>query len=226
MLCSMLGFREPVDRTLGRWNRQELHTLRQIPMLKVEVEGRKPQYGFVFTWGIGYRVLREYYARRETPDAVDGLAVLANTFFRACMPNASHTPMFSGEDLKLAIDGKVAAIDPLRSLVIGTIPRISLGLKLFAPEPILPGGFHLSASSMPVSRAAFHAPTLLFQLGDQRNLARKMSRELVSATGVREARCELSEGFSMDGEMFEIPTRAKIKISAGPVVRFWTAQQM
>ncbi|MBI3558347.1 MAG: hypothetical protein HY074_18930 [Deltaproteobacteria bacterium] len=226
MLCSMLGFREKIDRTLERWNRQELNTLRQIPLLKVEVENKKPQYGFIFSWGIGYRVLREYYARREIPDAIDGLAVLANTFFRACMPNASHIPMFKGFDLKLVIDGKAVPTEPLRSLAMGTISRLSLGLRPFAPEPILPGGFHLAANSMPVGRVALHAPTLLFQIGDQRKLARKMSRELISATGVREVRCELSEGFTMDGEMFEMPARARIKITAGPVVRFWTTSQM
>ncbi len=226
MLCSLLGFREEVDRTLERWKGHKLNTLRQIPMLKVEVEGKPPHYGFIFSWGIGYRVLREYYARREIPDAMDGLAVLANTFFRACLPKASQTPMFKGLDLKMIIDGKPVPTEPLRSLAIGTIPRLSLGLRPFAPEPILPGGFHLAANSMPVGRVAIHAPTLLFQLGDQRKLARKMSRELISATGVREVRCELSEGFTMDGEMFELSAPARVKITAGPVVRFWTAHQM
>lgn len=222
MLCSILGFRESVDRTLGRWTRNELDTLRQVPLLKVEVGAEAPRYGFVLSWGVGYRVCHEYYSRRSVPDAWDAIAVMTKTFATACLPNAAEKPMFRGKDLKLNIDGKSVEAKPMRSLLVGTIGRLSLGIKPFAPEAVLPGGFHLSANAMPLTKVALHAPTLLFQLGDQRKLSQKYRSELVSRAGVHELVCELSEGFTMDGEMFDLEKPTKVKITPGPVVRFWT----
>jgi hypothetical protein len=152
------------------------------------------------------------------------MAVLAKSFFSACMPQAQKTAMFKPKDLKLVIDGRVIHADPMYSLALGTIDRLSLGIRPFAPEPILPGGFHISGNAMPVARVALNAATLLYQVGDQRKLARKVGKRLVTATGAQELRCELSEGFTMDGEMFPIEGTKRVRISAGPVVSFWTAR--
>ena len=222
MLCSILGFDEQPERTLERWARKELDTVRQIPTLKVEVEGEKPRYGFVFAWGVGYRVLREYYSRSKIPDVRDGMAVMAKAIASACLPNADQTALFRPEDLELSINGRGVGAEGMYSLLAGTIDRLSLGIRPFPPEPILPGGFHVSAMGLPVSSLAPRVPQLLFQFGDQRTLAKKHRTRFVCATGARELNCELTEGYTMDGEMFEIPGHAAVRISAGPVVQFWS----
>lgn len=228
MLCSVLGFRQRPTQTLKRWLRGELDTTRLIPTLKIEVEGRKPLYGFVFAWGLGYRVLREYYGRKhgdQAPDVRDGLIVMARTFLSACGPKASETPLFRAQDVKLKLDGEVTGLGPVYSLVAGTIDRLSLGIRPFAPAPIMPGSFHVSANGMPTSRVALHAPTLLYRLGDQRRLAAQVPVRLLAAAGTRELRAELTEGFTLDGEMVEIKGSARLRISPGPVVQFWTAHK-
>lgn len=222
MLCSILGFREKVDTTFDRWTRNELNTLRQIPTLKVEVGNEPPQYGFIFSWGVGYRVLKQYYDRKHVPDAVDAMAVMTKTFLSAILPGADRSPMFKGQEIKLMVDGKSPGTEPVRSLLVGTIERLSLGIKPFAPKSVLPDGFHVSVNSMPLTQVAWHSPTLLFQLGDQRELTKKLGNKLFCDTQVKELRAELTEGFTMDGEMFELSRPTKVRISPGPVVQFWT----
>ena len=59
MLCNHTGRRESAQRTLQHWVSADTHRIREIPTLKIEIEGREPRYGFVFAWGIGYRVVSE-----------------------------------------------------------------------------------------------------------------------------------------------------------------------
>lgn len=221
MLCSVLGHNEKVERTLNRWRVRGPETLKTIPTIKVQVEGRAPQYGFVFAWGLGFRVLKQYYARSASPDVFDAAVLALKTFLSGLRPDADLRPLFKSEDVNLKVDGKPISVGPLRALLAGTISRVSLGIKPFAPEPICPGSFHVSANGMSLVKIALHSPSLLFQLGDQRNLSRRGHR-LFSATQVQELNCELSEGFTLDGEMFEIEARSKVKISPGPIVRFWS----
>lgn len=220
MLCSILGLHETVSRTLTRWNRGELRDLKSIPLLKVEVEGAEPQYGFVFAWGVGFRVLREYYARSKSPDVRDAMAVLAWAFGAALSPGASESPLFRMVDLRARVDGQPLGVSRVHALTLGTIDRLSLGIRPFPPEPIRPGGFYYSANGMPLWKVAMHSPTLLFGAGDVRRLAK--SGTMACGAQVREFECELTEGFTMDGEIFEIQDRARVRVSPGPVVRFWT----
>ena len=221
MLCNILGFRESVDRTLARWTRRELSGQRLIPMLKVEVEGEPPQYGFIFAWGVGYRVLRDYYAKSEKPDVLDAVATMASTFAAALGPGADEHRLFRAENIDLRVDG-LACAGSAHALTVGTIERLSLGIRPFPPEPIKAGGFHYSSNGMSLGRVALHSPSLLFGMGDLRSLEERYAGRLRSGANARELTCVLSEGFTMDGEMFELPEPRRVRLAPGPVVRFWT----
>ena len=141
-------------------------------------------------------------------------------FMQAIRPNNSELPLFKKENIKLAVNGKAPHLDPLHTLTVGTIPRLSLGIRPFPPSTNQPGQFQFSANGMPLYKVAAFSPTLVFGLGDQSQL--DFGPQLVCGNETQELVCELSEGFTMDGELFELAEPTQVRISAGPVVRFWT----
>lgn len=220
MLCNNTGKRESAQRTLQHWVGAETHRIREVPTLKVEIEGREPRYGFVFAWGIGYRVLREYYSRNATPNALDGAAVATQAFLQAIKPFNEDLPLFKKERLQMRVNGSEPVGDPMHTLTVGTIPRTSLGIRPFPPGDIAPGGFNFSANGMPLYKVAAYVPVLLFGFGDQSEL--DFGSQLVCGSKVKRLECVLSEGFTLDGEVIELEKPSRVVLSAGPVARFWT----
>ena len=220
-LCNLSHQRESANQTLERWsdNRGSL-SIREVPTLRVQVGDQKPRYGFVFAWGIGYRVLTEYYRRNKSPNLMDGAVVATQAFIQAVNPFNEDLPLFRREEIGLSVNGKPVAADPMHTLTVGTISRISLGIRPFPHGEVRPGGFHFSANGMPLYRVAANVPTLLFGMSDQSEL--DFGPKLVNGKQVGEIECELTDGFTLDGELFELPARNRVRISAGPVAKFWT----
>jgi hypothetical protein len=220
MLCNLTGKRESAQKTFQNWLAKEAYTMRAVPTLRVQVGDEAPRYGFIFAWGIGHRVLSEYYRRTPVPNVMDAAAVATQAFVQALKPFNDDLPLFKRECLNLKVDGALTHMAPLHTLTIGTIERISLGMRPFPPGAVKPGGFHFSANGMPLFKVAAYVPTLLFGIGDQSQL--KFGDRLLSGTQASQLEADLTDGFTMDGEMIALPTRTRIKVGAGPVVRFWT----
>jgi hypothetical protein len=72
---------------------------------------------------------------------------------------------------------------------------------------------------MPLTQVAINAPTLLFGTSDQRQLG--FEDKLIASPGASEVCADLSEGFTMDGEIFALPSTKRVRLSGGPVVKFW-----
>jgi hypothetical protein len=223
MLCNVTGKREKAQKTLARWNDgSRPHEIREIPTLRVQVEDEEPRYGFVFAWGIGHRVLVEHYSRNDSPNALGATAVATHAFLQAITPFNESFPLFKRESLSLSVEGGALVEHPMHTLTAGTIPRLALGIRPFPPGDVLPGGFHFSANGMPLYKVAAYVPTLLFGLGNQGEL--DFGDSLVCGAQVRELECRMSGGFTLDGELFELAPRSRVKLSAGPVARFWTRE--
>ncbi len=225
MLCNLTGRRETAQTTLERWLGNHAHVACEIPTLKVQIEDQLPHYGFVFAWGIGYRVLSEYYKRTETPNVVDAAAVATQAFLSAVNPFSESLPLFKRENLKLRINGQAhdGNTRGFHTLTVGTISRLTLGIRPFPQGEIRPGGFHFSANGMPLYKVAAYTPTLLFGLTDQKLL--DFGDQLVNGRQVERLDCELGEGFTMDGEIFNLERPSRVTISSGPTVRFWSRQK-
>lgn len=219
MLCNVLGLQGSVDETLSEWKSGELSTIREIPLMKIEVGDLPPRYGFVFVWGLGFRVLRRYYARSPHPSVWDGLVAFSQTMWDAVQPRADEKPLFRALDIGLALNGGAPTNLPLQSLTVGTIPRLSLGMRPFVPDAVNTGGFHATGHGLKIHQVVRHLPTIVFGLGDLRKL--KCQEKLVVGAGVSRLECRLSEGFTLDGEMFELQEPTIVRITPGPVVRFW-----
>jgi hypothetical protein len=223
MLCNLMGRRETADTTLIRWMNRELREVREVPTVKVQVGTEAPRYGFILAWGVGYRVLSEYYSRTDRPSMMDAVAVMTQAFTQAVRPGNSESSLSRREHLALSVDGGPPSDGLFHTLTIGSIPKVSIGIRPFPPGEIKPGTIAFSANGMPLYQVANYAPTLLFGIGDQRQL--DFGNELVSGIGTRELSCRLVEGFTMDGEIFELPEPAEVKVTAGPVVRFWVGRE-
>jgi hypothetical protein len=136
-------------------------------------------------------------------------------------PGKEDIPLFRREQLELSVDGRPPIQSAFHTLTVGSISKVSIGIRPFPPGEVEPGTLAFSANGMPLLQVANNAPTLLFGLGDQRTL--DFGDELVSGNGARELSCRLTEGFTMDGEIFELSSPASVRISPGPVVRFWAS---
>ncbi|PRP93585.1 diacylglycerol kinase family protein [Enhygromyxa salina] len=220
-----LGLSEPPFETLGRMAERGELVRRSIPSLKVEVEGHAPIYGFMFGWGVIYRVLEAYYARREHPTIADATLVMAQTFAQSLNPNAMDTPLFSRRGLRLCVDGEdLGPSQPaLHSLIVGVLERSTMGLRALPPEPIRAHRFHISGNGMRPAVVFRHSLMLLFGQGDQRELA--VEHPLVARANIGELGLELTEGYTLDGEMIALEGARACRISAGPIIPFWAAPE-
>ncbi len=72
---------------------------------------------------------------------------------------------------------------------------------------------------MPLLNVVRHSATLMFGMGDQRKL--RYGDALLCGTQARELTCVLSEGFTLDGETFPFERPTEVRLTPGPVIRFW-----
>ncbi len=222
VMSEYLGLAEPPARTLARLRERGL-VRRALPSIKVAVEGQAPVYGFMFGWGVAYRVLESYYGRRPHPTIVDATVTMAKTFAQSLHPRATELPLFLCRELGLEVDG--APLGPaqpaLHSLIVGVLGRSTMGLRPLPPEPVGARRFHLSGNGMRPAMVFRHSPALLFGRRDQRELVGEYP--VVAQANVAELRLELSEGYTLDGEMIALAGARSCVISAGPMIEFWAA---
>lgn len=228
MLCMNLGFKESAEKTLRRWKAEKITQQMPVPCLRVDIEGEAPIFGFVFAWGVGFRVLKAYYAQSSDPGIWDGAVVAAKSLLGGLAGGSDLLPLYKSErlNLKWNANGAAGSRDSikLRSIAAGTISRFSLGMRPL-PRPldggniIAPGTFHFSANGMLLPRIVWHSPTLLFGLFDQTKL--DLEHLLISHRGVASLEVDLSEGITLDGEVYEWSGSRKVRISAGPVISMW-----
>ena len=221
VLSGNLGLSEDPELTLARLHEPGRLQRRALPSLKIVVEGERPVYGFMFAWGVGYRVLESYYARAPQPSVGDAALVMAQTFGQSLHPRATELPLFACHDLQLSVDAGAPASLPLHSLIVGTLEQTTMGFRPLPADPVAPQRFHYSGNGMHPAQVFRHAFPLLFARGDQRELAG--SHALVAGANISQLSFELSGGYTLDGEMIAIEGPRTCTISAGPRIEFWAA---
>lgn len=219
-ISHLLKIKQHPLTTLDQWKSGLFSKKVHIPLLKVTLNQSRTHYGFAFAWGVGFRAMKNYYARSQHPGRWDGFMVLCDSLIASASRDAEKCALFKRKELFMKINGKNLDPASFHSVVIGSIAHINLGIKPFPPEEIRPGGFHFSANGMPLHKVFFHSPTLLFGMGDQRNL---MSRNALRAgTNVNSLELEIDEGFTLDGEVFHLDGKTCVEVTAGPVFEFWS----
>lgn len=223
VMSEYLGLDEPPAQTLARLDEAGRLRRRSLPSIKVAVDGRAPLYGFMFGWGVIYRVLESYYGRRRHPTVADATVVMAQTFAQSLHPRATQLPLFLCRELELCVDGRELGVEQpsLHSLIAGVLERSTMGLRPFPPEPVNPRRFHISGNGMKPAQVFRHSPSLLLGRGDQRQLVG--AEPVVAEANVSELRLELCEGYTLDGEMIAVEGTRACTISPGPTIDFWAA---
>lgn len=220
MLCNRLGISASVFSSVKHWKEGRHTRLLRIPTMKVSVDGFEPTYGFVFGWGIGFRVLRQYYSMRAYPGVFDGSVIAAKTIMSALHPGASNKPLFAGEDTGLKVNGDYVLPDtPVRAIMAGTIERLCLG---FRPMPLTvprEGTFHIAVTGLPLWKLAVLSPSFLW--GFFREQSSRPYASTYHGADVQHADFHGSEGFTVDGEVFTYDGSRRIVIQPGPIAQFW-----
>lgn len=223
MLHNRLGGPASVLDAMTEWRKGSRSRLVEVPTLCVEAEGFESTYGFVFAWGIGFRVLRDYYSMRSYPTVVDGAVIAAKTFLSALHPDASNQPLFRAENVELEVDGQKRldgdATGAVRGIVAGTIERLSLGMRPMCPHPPALKRFHVMATGLPLWKIAVAAPSLLW--GFFRDGSQTPYENSFFGRDVQSASFMGSEGFTVDGEVFTFDGNRRISLRSGPTARFW-----
>ncbi|MCA9682379.1 MAG: hypothetical protein KC457_09305 [Myxococcales bacterium] len=224
VMSEYLGLTEAPHETLERLRRGQGLVRRSLPSIKVSVEGQGPLYGFMFGWGLAYRVLESYYGRRKHPTLADASVIMAQTFAQSLHPRATELPLFSCRDLRIHVDGEPLGDDQprLHSFIAGVLGRSTMGLRPLPSDPVDDRRFHVSGNGMKPAAVFRHFPTLLFGRGDQRSLI--PAHPVISHSNVAELRFELSEGYTLDGEMIPVDGTRICTIQPGPMISFWEAK--
>ncbi|MCC7441118.1 MAG: hypothetical protein IT285_05780 [Bdellovibrionales bacterium] len=218
-LSSWLGIRGSGATTLQRWSEGRLAALRAVPTLRVRIGDAAPLYGFFMAWGVGERVLRAYYARAARPGPWDALVVAGQTIVRAALGRDGS--LFERAALGMRVEGGVVDGDPelsCLSLLAGTVPRLSLGIRPFSPAALEPGTFHVAANGMELRDLARHVPRLLAGWGDPGTLAHL---GLFQAAGAERLVARLGGGITLDGELHPLSGPTEVEVTPGPMAHFW-----
>jgi len=220
MLCNRLGVSGSVLTSVKQWRDGKKSKIETVPTVRVTVDGFEPTYGFVFGWGIGFRVLRNYYSVRAYPSVLDGSVIAAKTIFSGLRPDASDQPLFRGEDTGIKVNGDyVLPQVSVRAIVAGTIERLCLGLRPMPLKTPALGAFHVAATGLPLWKLALLSPSFLW--GYFRENSNRPFDDSYLGADVQKLDFHGTEGFTVDGEVFTFDGARRILIEPGPTAQFW-----
>ncbi|MGB0678083.1 MAG: diacylglycerol/lipid kinase family protein [Polyangiales bacterium] len=215
-----LGHRGGALDGLSAFVQGGLRARKAHPVLQLDWQTQQ-HFGFFFAWGVGYRMLRHFYAqgRKHKPGAWTAMRVVAEGIMHAGTPIGPSLHLFRSRDCDLHIDGHSSVLPAPYSLVAGTIDSVSLGLRPF-PErpPQAPPRLRLTAHSMPRLQLLRHLPQVIYAAPgrDKLKLPGLMDAEVANS-----AHCVLDEGFTIDGEVFDLSEPAVVTLRYGPRLRIW-----
>jgi hypothetical protein len=187
----------------------------EIPTLRVvrEMGGiREKEYGFFFGNGALYCFHRVYY--RETkggPLAAAGL--FAKCVFGGAIKRTHYKDVFGVTPARVVIDDFEMPAD-LFTVVLAMAFKVVV-ITFDAFRDVGPGDFYVLATSVPIFKMARSMPKLLWAKGseppypEEEFFNRKASRIFM----------ECREGYSLDGEVFELEEPYNITIDLGPKVK-------
>jgi hypothetical protein len=187
----------------------EVPTLRVVRRMAGVTER---EYGFFFGNGALYRFHRIYY--RETrggPLAAAGL--FAKCVFGGATRRTHYRDVFGLTPARVLIDDFEMPASQF-TVVLAMIFKVVV-LTFDAFRDVGPGDFYVLATSVPIFGLAGKLPKLLWAKGaeppypEEEFFNRKASRLFL----------ECSEGYSLDGEVFELDDPYTITIDLGPKVR-------
>ncbi len=178
-----------------------------VPTLRIKTRD-KEYTGFIFTSGLPYKSMEQYYCCGE-PNLFTGIKValwpLVSFLFPFLVKNNNY---FDAPVMKVEIDGKFLWEGPTLTVTVSTVPNLGLWIAPFSEEG---EGFYTLASSVPVK---------VIMKDFFKVLRGRFSHPLHYNRRSKEVKITLSYGFLIDGEMFPLKDMEEIIIVEGPVLKF------
>jgi hypothetical protein len=177
-------------------------------LLRIEVDGQPPTFGFLFGTGAVVAFLEAYYAGgRAAPTVAASLVLrgMASSLVNGRLARA----LARRERLRVASDGDEWPEQSYLALLAGSVPQIGFGFRALARCDEQPGFFHAVGVTGGLLQVALSAPRIAAGRPWRRRLALdEVARELtVEAEGLR---------FTVDGDLYASPHA--VRVTTGPPV--------
>ncbi len=188
----------------------------EVPTLRVtrEVGGAvEKEYGFFYGNGALYRFHRVYY--RETkggPAAAAGL--FAKCAFGGATKRTRYKDVFGLTPARVTIDDFELPSDMVTIVLAVIFKVVVITFDAFRDEG--EGDFYVLATSVPIFRMARKLPRLLWARGAEPPYPKEEFFNQRASRVVMDCR----EGYSLDGEIFELEEPYRLTIETGPAVKF------
>lgn len=188
----------------------------EMPTIKVtrDIGGRvEREYGFLFGNGALYRFHRVYY--RETnggPLAAAGLFL--KCVFGGATRRTRYRDVFGLTPARVTIDDFDIPADKVTIVLAVSFQVVVISFDAFREEG--EGDFYVIATSVPIFRMVTRLHKLLWARGDEPPYPEE---EFLNRRASRIS-MECREGYSLDGEVFEIEEPYALTIEKGPTVKF------
>ncbi|MGQ9476248.1 MAG: diacylglycerol/lipid kinase family protein [Actinomycetota bacterium] len=194
----------------------------RVPTLRVTRkmgDREEREYGFFFGHGALYRFHRAYY--RDTRGGPLAAAVL---FTRCAFGGATgltrYRDVFGMAPARLVIDGFEMPGDRF-TVILAVIFKVVV-ITFDAFRDVGEGDFYVLATNIPFFRMAGRLPRLLWARGAEP----PYPREEFFNEKARRVFIECCEGYSLDGEVFDLEEPYTLTIERGPMVKVLTPSYM
>jgi len=186
-----------------------------VPTLRVTRrtgEREEREYGFFFGNGALYRFHRVYY--RETKGGpVAAAKLFAKCAFGGATRRTRYRDVFGLTPARVAIDDFELPAEEVTVVLAVVFQVVVITFDAFRDEG--EGDFYVIATSVPIFRLARRLHRLLWARGSEPPYPRE---EFFNQRASR-IRMECREGYSLDGEVFELEEPYALTIELGPSIR-------
>jgi diacylglycerol kinase (ATP) len=208
-VASNLGVRGRPDQILSRlMARFDRVPTVEHDVMRVEVDGRAPVYGFMFAAAMGARYLAAYYGG-PIPGMPWAVLLTARTMASSLVAGRHARWLFAPVDVDLTVDGEAGLAHP-RLLVCATVKDLGLGFKVTWRAGDEPGRFHVIASELSTTRMALQLPRVFTgrPLAGGPHLDR-LARDV-------DVRFRAPQTVTVDGELYRT---TRVRVRSGPRLR-------
>jgi diacylglycerol kinase (ATP) len=213
MLADNLGIRGTPEEILVRMLECE-SGLRPKTYQSIATLSVGGQYGFLFGNGFVARYLERFYKNKTGP--LGALLLVATIYLQWLFQRPQYKEMVRDETYRLLFNGHESHADHKSvAMMISSVERMPLGLRLFPYAWRQPGQFQFFSLSIPAGQLPLRLPLAILRnapgyfLGKWTKMA---SSAVISATSG-------AQKYTLDGELFDAPN-GRLAIDVGPVVQF------
>lgn len=216
-LCNNLGNRDAPEETLKKYlgisPSNRVQTYKRLIRVEESGEGNSQlRYGFSFANGALVRAYNDYY-KSKNPGFGVALKIILKIFATGMVSLGYGQGVLASVDMKVRIPDRMDREGKFRVVVASVLDNPTLWWKPFGHELNGQPAFHYLVNSMATHELAWN-------LWDLFNGRANHPSHRVGQTS--EVRVESDAGYILDGEVFGVDKKLKVRITLGPALKFLT----